>query len=115
MTETAFTITQQPNPFAATGAALTMNAVDTVNGNSLVSTGTEMLVIQNTDGAGAHTFTVTSQADPQGRTGDWSMSVPLSSFVITQRFPQTGWAVGGLIKTPSSNNTNFKVGVIRTV
>lgn len=74
---------------------VTMTACDNVNGNSFVSTGREVLLVQNTAG-GAGTFTVTSVADALGRT-DTSLtaySLAASAIAAVQMKYQTGWVSG---------------------
>jgi len=55
-------------PVSAGALAVTMTAADASNGNSFVLTGSEILLIQNTDSS-AHTVTISSVAI-NGRTGD---------------------------------------------
>lgn len=55
-----------PNPTA--GATVTVTAGDASNGNQFTWTGRELLIMRNS-GAGTRTFTLTSVADPYGRSG----------------------------------------------
>jgi hypothetical protein len=57
-------------PVAALALDLPWQAADTVNGNSFVASGREILLVANTDEAASHTFTLTSAADDFKRTGD---------------------------------------------
>lgn len=68
MAQTALTKTAGvgPNPTAA--VTLTMEAGDVSNGNKFALTGREVIVLHNT-GASTRTYTITSVADPYGRTG----------------------------------------------
>lgn len=98
---------------------ITMNACDATNGNSITSTGTEVLIVINSTG-GALTFAMTGVADQQGRTANYSVSVPATtigaasttSIVATPRLSQTLWSNGGQIFLPSSNNAGLYVGIL---
>lgn len=58
-------------------------ACDASNGNSFATSGTEILLVQNTDASAAHTFTISSVADSFNRTGDvTAYSLPLSTFAV---------------------------------
>jgi hypothetical protein len=73
--------------------AITFTVCDNVNGNAFTSTGKEILLVQNSDGAGAHTFTVTSVPDAIGRS-DSSLtgySVPLNGFTAINVNTLAGW------------------------
>lgn len=87
--------------------ALTFTACDNVNGNSFKGTGHEILVVQNSDAAGAHTFTVTSIADSLGRS-DSSLtgySLPLSTFAVINVNTLSGWRqVDGTIQLACNSN-----------
>lgn len=65
--DVAVTAGTGPNP--TTGAVLTLTAADTVNKEQIALTGKEVIIVQNTGGVG-YTYTVTSAADPYGRTLD---------------------------------------------
>lgn len=58
-------------PLAAGGAVLAWTAADTSNHEQVTMTGDEVFLVHNT-GATSHTYTITSTADPYGRTGDIS-------------------------------------------
>lgn len=66
---------------------------DASNGNKFAFTGTEVLLVQNTDSMAAHTFTATSVADQQGRTQDiTTYSVAASDYsVYSFRQGSVGW------------------------
>lgn len=107
---TALTTQQlvQNNVSVGAGAlAMTLTACDATNGNSFISTGREVIVVQNTD-TSSHTFTVTSVADSLGRT-DTSLtnySVAASSLAVIQFKYQTGWIQSGsqVVDTTCSSN-----------
>lgn len=96
MARTALTIQQPPGsypalPLGALAAQLTFAAGDNGNGNSFVSTGRELLLVQNTAGAPG-TVTITSVADNLQRTGNiTAYSVPAGGFAMLGPFQQAGW------------------------
>jgi hypothetical protein len=91
-------------PLGALSAALTLVAGDNVNGNSVPSTGREIIIVQNTAGV-AGTITVSSVADAFNRSGDiTAYSVPAAGFAVLGPFPLQGWkqADGNLYLTVSA-------------
>lgn len=72
--------------------AVPMTAMDASNGNSFLSSGREVLVLQNTDSA-AHTVTVNSVGDDLGRTDSslTAYSIPANSIVAIQFKERNGW------------------------
>jgi hypothetical protein len=89
-------------------------ACDASNGNSFAITGTEILLVENTDTMAAHTFTVSSVADQQGRTQDiTAYSVPESDFAaFSFRQGVTGWrqvSDSTVHMTCSANTITFAV------
>lgn len=117
MPRTVLTKTLLPTGFAVAGATPTVTTGDTVNNHSCVLTGNEIVVAMNTDTAGAHTVTVSSQPDQEGRTGDIAAdSVPACvgttpGFRVYQRFPLNGWlqADGNLYLATNSALIKFIV------
>ena len=90
---------------------------DATNGNSFYSTGQEVLLVQNADGASAHTFTVASVPDAAGRT-DTSLtnySVATSGFTAIQlKNWSNGWyQSGGQNIYLSCTSTQLKFAVLR--
>lgn len=69
MARTSLTKTTIPGPYADAGQVITMTAADTGNQNRIALTGREIVIAHNT-GASTRTVTLTSTADPQGRTND---------------------------------------------
>lgn len=100
-------------PVIAGDLAFTLTACDNANGNSFKATGKEILIVQNSDGAGAHTFTISSVADPFGRTDSslTSYSVPLNGFAVINVNTLTGWrqADGTIQLACNSNLMKFAV------
>ena len=120
---TPFVKTVVPGQNALTGQAITFQACDATNGNTIVPTGTERIVVINIDAANPHTFTITGVVDPYGRTQNFSMAVPAStaftaaamSGIVSPVLAPQLWATGtpSLIGTPSSNNANLVVAVLQ--
>jgi hypothetical protein len=89
--------------------------MDAVNGNSFAATGQEVLLFQNSDTA-AHTVTITSVADPYGRT-DASLtaySIPASSFAVIEMKQLQGWLESGALVFLATSSALVKVAVLRT-
>jgi hypothetical protein len=114
MAQTALTVTVLKQNNVAVNAGdltVTMNASDTVNGNSFPCTGNEIILVQNTDTV-AHTFTVTSVADALGRTGDLAAySVAASGIAAIQESVVQGWrqSDGNIYMTSTSALLKFAV------
>lgn len=111
MARTALPITSLPANYAASPQALAWTAADNVNGNSIVLTGREILLVQNTDAA-SQTVTINSAADAYGRTGDiTAFAMAAGSFYAFQKFPTSGWEQtdGTLHLTASAATVKFVV------
>lgn len=100
-------------PLAALAAALTWAAVDNVNGNSVKSTGRELVLVNNTDVA-AQTVTFASVASsPFNRTGDiTTYSIPASGFAMFGPFAVDGWRQSDGNLYINATSANVKVAVI---
>lgn len=93
--------------------AVTFVACDSVNGNAFTATGHEIIVANNTDGAAAHTITVSSVPDALGRS-DTSLSaysLPISSFAAIFTSTLAGWrqATGQIFISCNSNLVKFAI------
>jgi hypothetical protein len=87
---TVLTPISVPASYATSGVLLEWTEADTANGNRFVNTGREILLVDNT-GADTVTVTVSSVADPYGRTGDATKSVAAGTSAVFQMFPTAGW------------------------
>lgn len=67
MTRAIVPKTTGTTPYPAAGVAITMTAWDAGLGSRIALTGSEVILIQNTD-SGGHTYTITPIADSGGRT-----------------------------------------------
>lgn len=93
----------------------TWTAADTSNNNMFDLTGKEVLLVQNTHASSAYTFTITSVADRNGRTGDittYSLAAGETAVVgpiPTEGFQQTGTDKGKIYLTASNAAVKFAV------
>jgi hypothetical protein len=115
MPRTLLTPVTPKGPYPGTVNANDLDAVftsaDQANGNYFVGTGRELIEIQNAD-AGAQTFTITSKADPYGRTGNVSAySMAAGEHAIFWLGNLVGWDQGGgqIYLDASSNNISFRI------
>lgn len=91
-------------------------ACDTVNGNSYTAVGSEILLVQNTDSS-THTFTVTSVADPYGRTDSslTTYTVAVSPAIVGVQMKQLqGWVGPGNAIGLTCSSALLKFAVLRT-
>ncbi len=77
------------NPTAA--VTLTMTAGDASNGNQFTFTGRDVVILHNT-GVSTRTYTITSVADPYGRTGDiTTQNITAGAYMAIGPFSVDGW------------------------
>jgi hypothetical protein len=90
---------------SAGGLLLTLTACDNTNGNTITSTGREVLLVQNTDSS-THTITITPVADPYGglNTTLTAYSLAATSFSAVQLKYQIGWVSGTTISLTCNSN-----------
>lgn len=107
-------ITAIPNPYAAEGVAITMTAADPSNKSQIVATGREIVIAHNT-GALARTVTITSVADPYGRTKDITAEsiAPGALRVYGAGLEITGWQQTDGKLYFEANHAEVKFGVLR--
>jgi hypothetical protein len=118
MAQTALTVVQlKLNNYAVAAGDLVITpaAMDVTNGNSFPATGTEILLFQNTDTA-SHTITITSVADPYGRTDSSLTTYAIAAGVICviEMKQLQGWLESGALVYLSTTNALVKVAVMRT-
>jgi hypothetical protein len=97
---------------AIAGVALTMTAADVSNFNQFTSTMNEIIIIENT-AASPGTWTLTSVADPYGRTGDITTEAIAANSVRMFYVRHTGWIQAGSLVYLAGSATTIKFGVIR--
>lgn len=92
MPRTSLTPQVLAGPYEATPyTVLTFAAADAVNGNQYKMNGDQVLLARNT-GAGARTITITSAADPYGRTKDiTALSLAAGETVMFSKWNTAGW------------------------
>lgn len=108
------TVTDGTSAYPTAGVAVTMTAADTSNKERFVLAGNEVIIVQNTGGS-SHTYTVTSTADPQGRTGDISgVTIAAGAIHCIGPLGIPGWrqSVGGYVYL-EANHAEVKWGVYR--
>jgi hypothetical protein len=115
--QTPITVAQlKINNYAVQAGDLTVTftACDASNGNSFVVTGQEILLVQNSGGS-AYTFTISSVADPFGRS-DTSLtgySVAASAITAIQLKYLIGWQQTGGVLYTSCSNAAIKFAMVR--
>jgi hypothetical protein len=108
---TAITAIDAGGALDYSGVALTWTAADASNGNEVVCTGREIILVRNDD-ASAHDVTVTSVEDSYGRTKDQTANVAASEYHIFGPFPRDGWETGGVLSF-STDNASVYFAVLR--
>lgn len=104
------------NPFDAVTAGLITFAFTAGNtgGDTITITGRELIIVQNT-GVGARTFTIASQVDEKGRTGDitaYSLAAGEFAYFTGGLTNSIGWrnvSTGLLTITPSHAEVKYAV------
>lgn len=114
---TTLTVQQSPSVYstiAADGADVTMTAGDASNGNDFVSSGDEIVIVQNTHATLAYTVTFTSVADSLNRTGDiTAYSLAAGDIAVFGPFPAHGWRYTGNKIRVTVSNASVKIGLKR--
>lgn len=108
------TITPQtiPTAYDQTLDAITFTALSAAEDDTFTCTGREILIFRNDD-VGAVVVTITSTVDPQGRTGDTTLSMAASTYATSQMFPRVGWAAAsGLVSIVCADADMF-VAILR--
>jgi hypothetical protein len=100
-------------PLVATSADFVYTAADASNGNSFVSTGRELVLVNNSGGS-AYTVTFTSVVDSVNRTGDiTTYSVGAGLFSVFGPFAMNGWKQTDGTVHVTASNAAIKFAVIR--
>ena len=104
------------NNYQVVAGDLVLNfaACDAVNGNSFPVTGQEILIVNNS-GASPYTFTISSVADPYGRTDSslTNYSVAAGAIVAIELKQLLGWQQTGQVMFTSCSNAALKFAVVR--
>lgn len=117
MAETLLPVVEAANQWSAEGVAVTMTAVDAVNGNKFPALSDAIVLVRNTSG-GALSFEMTSQPTPgtgvgAGRTGHVNKSLAAGE-IRAFRVTKSGWEdATGNVLLPVGMNAALEVGVIK--
>lgn len=112
MARVTLTKTTAPGSTNYTGVALTMTAADTTDKNQFVAAGKDLIVAHNTGGS-TYTITVTSAADPYGRTKDISaVNITAGQYMVFGPVELTGWQQADGKVYLEASNAAVKFGVV---
>lgn len=112
MARTALTKTAAPGSTNYSGAALTMTAADVSNKNEFVASGRDLVVAHNA-GATSRTVTITSAADPYGRTRDIAaVAIAAGVYMVFGPLELTGWQQPDGRVYLEANHAEVKFGVL---
>lgn len=113
MAKATLTVTTAPGSNNYAGVALTMTAADAVNQNQFVASGKDLIVAHNTGGS-SYTITITSVADPYGRTKDVAaVSIGAGVYMVFGPLELTGWVQTDGKVYIEANNASVKFGIVR--
>jgi len=105
--------TTAPGPNPTAGVAVTMTAEDASNHSQFAWTGSEVLIIQNSHASTPYTYTLTSVADPFGRTGDiTTQAIAAGAIHVIDSLSSLGWKQTNGMVYLEANNAAVKFGVI---
>lgn len=98
--------------YAADAADLTMTAADNSDKNSFTFTGNDLVIAHNT-GVSEHTITISSVADPYGRSGDISAyALGAGEYAVFGPFKVRGWQQSDGKMYLEANSDEVKFGVV---
>ncbi len=101
------------NAYTAGAADLTMTAADVANKNEVVASGNDLVIAHNTGGV-AYTVTITSVADPYGRTGDIATySLDAGDYVVFGPLKNEGWMQSNGKLYFEASNAGVKFGIVK--
>jgi len=104
---------RKTNDYTANAADLTMTAADVTNKNQVTASGDDLIIAHNT-GAATYTVTITSIADPYGRTGDIATySLEAGDYAIFGAFSSDGWLQTDGKLYFEASNVAVKFGVLQ--
>jgi len=112
MARTTLTKSTAGGAYATAGVALTMTAADASNLNAFVANGNDLIIAHNT-GASTQTITITSTADPYGRSGSITTeNITAGQYKIYGPYSLIGWVqTDGKIYLAASH-ADVKFGVV---
>lgn len=113
MAKTTITKAVAPGSYAAAGVAVSMAVPDAVDGAQFTANDNDLLIVHNTD-ASAHTFTITSTADPFGRTKDIATeAIAAGAIRVFGPMKLVGWVQSDGKIYVSANDVSVKFGVVQ--
>ncbi len=101
-----------PTGYDQTLDALTFAALAAGADDTFIATGREILIFRNDD-ASPVSVTITSTVDPQGRTGDTTLSITNGTYAVSQLVPRVGWAAAAGTIAIVCDNASVFVAVLR--
>lgn len=112
MARTAIPPITMGSSYAASMTAVTFTASDTVNGNSVLSTGKELIVARNTGGA-SYTLTLTSVVDAFGRLGTITETLAAGAYRAFGPVQVAGWRQAGNVLWLDGSNAAIEIAVLK--
>jgi len=99
--------------YSANAADLTMAAADVGDKNQFTFAGNDLVVAHNTAGT-AQTVTISSVADPYGRTGDIdTYSIGAGEYAVFGPFEAAGWQQSDGKVYLEADSADVKLGVVK--
>lgn len=112
MPRTALTVTDAPQKWSATGAAVTMAAADVANKNTFVASNDQLVICHN---SGASSRTVTIDSEPlaeYNREQDVAAQSIAAGVIRVFRLVKNGWADSAGKINLEANHADVKFGVL---
>jgi hypothetical protein len=95
------------------GVEITASESVSTGGDTFASSGWEFLRLENTNGTGSETVTITSVVDDLGRTKDCAVVLAAGEIWLAGPFAREGWMTSSAIIDVSATGTGVSVEVIR--
>lgn len=111
MARQTLTKTTVPGPNPTAGVAVTMTAANTTDKEQYTVADGDVILVHNT-GLSSRTYTVTSVADPFGRTGDVSGVSIAAGAIHALRVGLEGWRQTNGYVYLEANNAEVKFGIL---
>lgn len=114
MARARLTPVKATGPFPTAGVTATPAATDASNGNVVVMSGKDLVIVENVSTDTAHTVTFASVVDGNGRLGDITAeSIPFGVTRIFGPFGKSGWAQSGGDLNINTNHADMHVAVVQ--
>jgi hypothetical protein len=113
MARATLTKTTAPGGYASAATLVTMTAANATDFNQFRASGSDLLIIQNTSTDTAYTFTITSAADPYGRSGTiTTQSIAAGAIYVFGPMAPLGWLQSDGYIYCAASNAAVKFGVV---